>query len=257
MRSKRFTALSALAAVLIIGVVFISWVIVRAPSYGGKGGGPAPDPEPIIFAPPISYAHALRLLTDIGLQPSLECTPYAGHYTPGSTLQPQAVWQPVGQKETFSKKHQMWVSPTFSAPLDWRLRIAKIPGVQFGSASFLPCPHVIYGTPPPNVTMPLTSAQAGTYARITFTSSQTYDTALYTVSNVGLGLVNYCYELAEIAANSGTQPSWQFTGQEQQFTQTHTLVVEIETRVTSSLWKMQLYAQPGVLSVEVPYASRC
>jgi hypothetical protein len=262
--TRRLIAASILVVSLIISIaiVFGSWINNWSLLAGGKSGGPTGvinplGPELVIFASSISYNQALRLVTDMGLQPSLDCPPYAGHYTPGNQLQPQPIWQPVGQRETFSETHQIWVYPTFSAPLDWRLRLVKIPGVHFGTSHVLICLHVIYGTPPPGVIMPLSSAQAGIYVRIAFARSQTYDAALYTVSDLGLGLVNYCYEQAEVAAGRGPQPSWQFTGEEQQFAGTHTLIVETGTRVTSSLWQTQLRANPDVASIEVPYTTTC
>lgn len=154
--SKGRIAAGVITAVLLVGIVLGSWLIIRSASVGGKGAdaeGPPHGPEPVIFAPSISYNQALRLITDMGLQPSLDCPPSAGHYTPGSTLQPQPVWQPVGQRETFSQNHQLLVSPTFSAPLDWRLRLVKIPGVQFGASQVIICPRVIYGTPLPGVSV--------------------------------------------------------------------------------------------------------
>ena len=228
------TITGVIAALLLVCVVFSSWLIIRSSSIGGQSStiaGPPPSwPAPITFAPSVSYNQALRLVTDMGLQPSLECPPQAGHYTPGSTLQPQPVWQPVGQKETFLQNHQLQVYPTFSAPSDWRLRLAAIQGIHVGVSQGNICPHVIYGTPPPGTIMPLSSSQSGIYVRITFTNLQTYDAALYTVSNLGLGLANICYEQAEVAAGRGPEPSWQFTGEEQMFAKTHTLTVTTTAR---------------------------
>jgi len=118
-------------------------------------------------------------------------------------------------KETFPSDHQLQISPTFSAPLDWRLKLRATPGVLKIASQWRSCPHVISGTPPPRVILPLSSNQAGNYVRITFTPSQTYDAALYAVSDLGLGLANYCYEQAELAAGRGPTPPWQFTGEEQ------------------------------------------
>jgi hypothetical protein len=258
--TRRLAILGALAAVLLVSVVLGSWLITRPSLIGGKGGEPSGAITPsgadhITFAPSISYNQALRLITDLGLQPSLDCVP--GRPTPGTTEPPKPVWQPVGQKETFLSDHQLQIYPTFSAPLDWRLKLRTTPGVLKIASQWSYCPHVISGTPPPGVIMPLSSNQAGNYIRITFTTSQTYDAALYAVSDLGLGLANYCYEQAELVADRGPAPSWQLTGEEHQFAKTHVLIVKTRAALTSSLWQTQLRAQPGVISIATPYTPSC
>lgn len=258
---KRLALASVLAAVLLVSLVFGIGVSIQSSHLQRTpvrtGAIPYSGPTLIVFNASISYHQALRLISDVGLQPSSACFPSVGHYTPGSALQPQPVWQPVGQREIFVQTHQLWVQPTFSAPLDWRLRLEKITGVHFGTSRDLACPQVIYGTPPSGVIMPLNSAQAGSYVRVTFTKSQTYDTALYTVLNLGLGLANYCYEQAVLAAGRRPAPSWQFAGQEAMFARTHTLLVKTTALVTSSLWQSQLRTQPGVVSVQINYTAHC
>ncbi len=259
--SKRLALASVLAAVLLVSLVFGIGFSMQSSHFQGtsvrSGSIPFIGPTPLIFRASISYQQALRVISNLGLQPSLACFPSIGHYTPGSTLQLRSVWQPVGQRETFAQIHQLWVQPTFSAPLDWRLRLEKMTEVHFGTSRYLACPHVIYGTPPIGVIMPLYSAQAGSYARVTFTTSQHYDTALYTVLNLGLGLANYCYEQAALASGRGPAPSWQPAGQEEMFTQTHTLLVKTSTLVTSRLWQSQLRTQSGVVSIQINYTAHC
>lgn len=254
--TKRQVLLGIVAAILLVSFVLGSRLVTR-PSSGSSNivSAPFSGPTSVFFASSISYSHALRLITDMGLQPSLAC--YIGKFfTPGSNL-PQPVWQPVGQKETFSQTHQIFVSTTLSAPDDWRLRLAKIPGVHLGHPQHLMCSQVISGTPSPGISVPLTSSNSGAYVRVTFRSSQTYDSALYTVINLGLGLVNECYEKMLLTSSSGIEPPWQFTGQEQQFAKEHFLIVETEKRVTSGLWQTQLQLNPNIVSVKVPYNFAC
>lgn len=113
--------------------------------------------------------------------------------------------------------------------------------------------------PPPGIAIPLTSAQAGTYARITFAHPiDTYDAALYTVINTGLALADFCYEQGrDKYAKQHQEPTWHPMGQEKSFARTHSLVVTRTKRVTSSLWREQLLATPGVIAIASPYTTPC
>lgn len=255
--TRRQVLLGIVAAALLMGFVLGSRLIAR-PSPGSSNIMPASsfEPYPIVFAPSISYSRAIELITDMGLQPSLMPCAAGRNYTPGSGS-PQAVWQPVGQRGTFSQTRQIFVNATFSAPYDWRLQLTKIPGVRLGHYQPLICSRVIFGTPPPGTNIPLNPSEAGTYVRVTFSPSQAYDLALYTILNLGLGLVNICYEQSRLASDKGTEPQWRFVGQEHQFAQTHELLMETEESVTSSLWQTQLQSRPGVVSIDVPYKPMC
>lgn len=177
--------------------------------------------------------------------------------TPGTISVPQSQWQPVGQRDAFIHEHRLLVELA-SSPPDWFNRLKATPGVQ--NTGFLDpkdylCRTIIYGTPPPGVAVPLNATQAGTYARITFSSPlNTYDAALYTVSNLGLRLVDPCYEQALLHRG---KPLWHPMGQEQSFTSTPSLIVATSKEVTSSLWKEHLRALPGIVSIASPYTATC
>ncbi len=209
----------------------------------------------VTFAPSLSYEQALRLVTDLGLQPAMDCLIAGRLVTPESAL-PVPRWQPMGQRDTFMHEHRLLVDMA-SPPLDWLKRLQTTPGVQETRyAGDLVCLAVIYGTPPPGVAVPLNAAQAGTYARVTFTHPlDNYDAALYVVSNVGLRLVDPCYEQALLQRQE--TPPWHPMGQEHTFATTHALVVATSKRVTSSLWQEQLRAFPGVVTIESPFSVKC
>ena len=210
-------------------------------------------PFAVAFAPSVSYEQALRLITDLGLQPSLDCVISGSMLTPGQEASPQPRWQPMGQRDTFLQEHQLRFISTLSSPADWSKRLTAISGVvKVSSPGVIYCPEVVYGTPPSGVAVPLNASQAGTYARITFAHPvDTYDTALYMVSNLGLQLADYCYEQAT------SKPPWHAVGQEQTFTTTHALTVETSKRITSSLWQDQLHTLPGVVTIESPFTMKC
>src|SRR5258706_11958867 len=138
------------------------------------------------------------------------------------------------------------------------MRLKATPGVS--KTGFLDpkegvCRAVVYGTLPPGVAVPLTSAQAGTYTRITFTHPiDKYDAALYAISNVGLQLVDPCYEQAWLHEK---RPTWHPMGQEHMFATAHTLILATSTLVTSSLRQNQLHTLAGVGSIETPYTVKC
>jgi hypothetical protein len=251
-------ALVGIAAAVLVASVFLVPFFAHAPARSPSGGSVVPFmfPSPVTFAPSISYEQALRIITDLGLQPALECG--LSRLTPGAG-QPHPQWQPMGQRAAFLSNHRLFVTSTYSAPNDWRLRLAATPGVQVGASQGSICSAVVYGTPPPGIAIPLTAAQAGTYVRVTFAQPiNTYDAAIYTVINTGLALADYCYEQGlDKYAKQHQEPVWHPMGQEASFARTHTLIVTTTKRVTSSLWLEQLRATPGVTAIASPYTTPC
>lgn len=246
-------ALAGIAAAILIVSIFLGSFFVHAPSPKGGSSVPFMYPSPVTFAPSISYEQALRIVTDLGLQPALDCG--LARLTPGAEqVYPQ--WQPMGQKVTFLSDHRLFVTSTYSAPSDWRLRLRATPGVQIGVSQGSICQSVVYGTPPPGIAIPLTSAQAGTYVRVTFAHPiDTYDAALYTVVNTGLALADFCYEQDTLFKHQ--ELVWHPVGQGISFARTHTLIVTTTKRVTSSLWLEQLRATPGVVAIASPFTTSC
>ncbi len=245
------------------GAILLCCVVITFSSCGNVATTTTQSPAPwpgslaVTFTLPTSYERALRLITDLGLQPAMDCRIGSEMLTPGSTSTPWPRWQPVGQRETFLHEHRLLVDLA-SPPSDWFMRLKATPGVS--KTGFLDpkegvCRAVVYGTPPPGITVPLNAAQAGTYTRITFTHPiDNYDAALYATSNVGLRLVDPCYEQALLYEKRAT---WHPMGQEHMFATAHTLILATSKLVTSSLWQNQLHTLAGVSSIETPYTVKC
>jgi len=245
------------------GAILLCCVVIAFSSCGNVTTTPTQSPAPwpsslaVTFTLPISYERALRLITDLGLQPAMDCGIGSEMLTPGSTSTPWPRWQPVGQRETFLHEHRLLVDLA-SPPSDWFMRLKATPGVS--KTGFLDprdsvCRAVVYGTPPPGVAVPLNAVQAGSYTRITFTHPiDNYDAALYDISNVGLRLVDPCYEQAMLHHKRAT---WHPMGQEHTFAIAHTLILATSKLVTSSLWQNQLHTLAGVSSIETPYTVKC
>jgi hypothetical protein len=250
------------------GMLFLCCMLIAFSSCENTAGTsktgtslPYTGPFSVTFAPSIAYKDALRLITDLGLQPSLECVINVTMLTqgPGPGSDPQSQWQPMGQRDSFIHTHLLRVITTLSSPLDWSKRLETNPGVvKVDYPGVIYCPAVVYGTPSPEVAVPLNAGQSGDFARITFTRSMNdYDTALYAVSNLGLQLADPCYEHAKSQGTETLTPSWHPMGQEHTFLTTHSLIVETTKAVTSSLWQTQLRTFPGVVSIETPYTVKC
>jgi len=200
-----------------------------------------PDSSSLVvsFTSATSYAQALRLITDVGLQPGINCGSFQGG-------QRRVGWQPMGQREAFAQTHQMivWLA---GAPVDWGERLEASPDVlmvQAGSpeyptsgarpsppAGLVPysCPPSIDSlTPSPGTPVALGVSEIGLnpYIHVTFASPlATYDAALYVVSDLGLRLADPCFEAAYIRADSAHKPPWRPRGQENAFAATQQLML--------------------------------
>ncbi|HEY7348204.1 MAG TPA: hypothetical protein VH599_07760 [Ktedonobacterales bacterium] len=194
------------------------------------------------FTPSVTYEQALRLVTDLGLQPAFDC----------------AIWQPMGQQDAFAKEHRLLIAPAYlMAPDDWFVRLQQTAGVETVVEGF---PTIAGYTPPTSVpadavytcpsqgTAPLNSGEAGTFAQISFASPQTtYDQALFDVSDIGPQLADPCYEQSQLQRFS---LPWHPMGQADRFAQSSTLIVQTNKQVTSAQWRYQLRALPNVIAVE-------
>ena len=187
------------------------------------------------FDSSVPYEHALRSLTDLGLQLSVLC--------------PNG-WRPVGGEDSYPS---LWVEPTPLAPPGWLNRLKAIPGVQSvqEGSDVVNCPGQPF-PPPPGTTAFLPRGQVGTYMRVTFGSPvKSYEKALAEVSNLGFRLGNPCYEQAK-----GARSAWSPMGQEEMFTHTHTLILAT-TSMNSTHWNDQLRAVADVTRVETTFDVTC
>lgn len=202
------------------------------------------------FGSAIPYEKALRLITDLGLQPALTCG-LGSSSIAGKSHYPQRKWEPVGQRESYKQNHQLLIL-TGTPLANWWAQLNAAPEVS--KVGFLEppaylCPDTVLldGTPPANTPLPLSSREPLQYARITFHHEVSYDTALYLISNEGLYLAQPC-------ANQdaqGKQEDGDSRGQEKDFNATSTLTIATHQGITSSLWQQQLRNMPEISSMTV------
>ncbi len=112
--------------------------------------GSWPGSLAVTFAPSVSYEKALRFITEIGLQPALDCGIDVRMVTPalGKGIVPQQLWEPVGQRESYLSQHQLLID-TATPPTDWSNRLNTSPEVHsvgFLEPSNYTCKSVTYGT---------------------------------------------------------------------------------------------------------------
>jgi hypothetical protein len=255
----------ALLAILAFSITFALLVL-------GKEHPPATGPEfdnliSMTFTPSTSYSQALDAVTNLGFQPGLLCSMNVRLTSEQTNVR---LWQPMGQQDTFLHDHHLSIIQSSYTPPDWLHRLQTIPGVLAVKPirfPFPPCsPSLIAsGIPAPGVAIPLSGAEPIEYARITFTSPlNTYNTALYMVSNLGLLLSDPCYKEAVVQTENRTiqypwdsQPSWHPMRQESKFKTSHTLLLETVPLITSSLWQSQLRALSGIENLTTISTTSC
>jgi len=237
---------------------------------------PPPSSFPLYFDSSVSYDDALRAVTDLGLQPSLECG-YEDDVKAGRVIT-NMQWQPAGQRAVFMQEHRLFVALTPLAPPDWTTRIKLVPGLlpyrQEDASQPHYCPNGSAGwgaTPvdsggasptsldtsgPPPTVLDYAQAASSPITRVVFAPLTTYDEALYAISNLGLRLADPCYERAQ-AANYPTPTPWPGAGQEQRFAATHDLIVAAAPLVTPVDWDQKVKSLTGVTNVTIPYMASC
>lgn len=216
---------------------------------------------PVLFDGSISYADALRGMTDLGVQPAVFCG-YSSDVAAGKVI--ESKWLPAGQWDQFQQEHRMWVVRTITGQ-EW-LKIYKLPGFHPDSSSqSFGCSdgHSNAGPPPPQGApdvLTLNPAdnqvlkQLGIYAYVTFAAGVDYDTALYDVSNLGLRLADPCYEQSLLPKHQPEQ--WHPMGQEFTFSYSHALVVAPVPLISATIWRNQLRKLPDVAEV-ISYHTVC
>src|SRR5258707_4979441 len=100
---------------------------------------PAPVRVYLAFGASVPFSHALRLITDLGIQPAAPCN--SAHYIPGSNWRE---WVPVLLPDFYAQSHQLWAELTPLAPPDWRARLHAPPE----NAHITPDPQNFCRSPP-------------------------------------------------------------------------------------------------------------
>ncbi len=237
----------------------------------------------VTFAPTVSYSQALRTMTDLGLQPILICSSRVGIPLNGQQADAAVRWQPVGQAAIYQQYHSLIVYPSgpeaTANPQYWLTqtqRLSMITALHDAWAknevssegdAVSPTPriflnhdpsgieYVTYTCPPPillsavtpTTAVLLTSGEAVSYARIAFSRAVSYDSAVATVTNLGLELDDPCARTVTPNPSATTIPA-EYQGQEANFARTHTLVI-LTSLAASTLWRQQTLASTGVESV--------
>ncbi len=217
---------------------------------------------PVLFDASVSYADALRGMTDLGVQPAVFCG-YPSDVAAGKVI--ESKWLPAGQRDRFQQEHRMWVVQTITGQ-EW-LKIYKLSGFHTDSSSQnYGCSdgHANAGPPPPKVAPDVLTLNPadnqvleplGIYAYVTFAAGVDYDTALYDVSNLGLRLADPCYEQSLLPHQHPQQ--WHPMGQEITFSYSHALVVAPVPLVSAVTWRDQLHKLPDVASSDTSYHAVC
>ncbi len=248
---------------LISGVLVFFLFFVNHPP---RTSGPQSNSYSLTFLSSISYIQALDIVTNLGLQPGILCSTNSRLSTRHQQEQ-TLLWQPMGQRETFSDTHRLVVVLSEYTPSDLLQRLhlsGKVLNIeQIGSVS-PPCPSSRVGIGPytPNTLTPLQGDQGTISTRITFNTSVTYSIALYQVSDLGFLLADPCYK-KEMNAQTrihfpwNSEPSWHPMSQKSLFNKTHTLLVETIPLLTPSHWQSQLETTNDVTSSKIQSDPSC
>jgi hypothetical protein len=200
--------------------------------------------EPVLsavvsFASGVSYAQALRVLGDLGLQPIQPC------------INRDAPWQPLDLKTQL--QYGWLVASTPASAPGWLARLQHTPGVQrIQTNPIYHCPLMQAAAPGSGQFPYLSEHQAGTTARITFSAQTSYDQALDLVYTLGFRLADPCYERLP----QGAPVPWTSIGQENVFNGTHALLLAT-TALNSSGWQQQARTSAGVVGIEVNPSVTC
>jgi hypothetical protein len=215
-------------------------------------GQESQPPALVTFHPDISFATALRTITDLGLQPS--GLPCPSSVMPDGTAWTR--WTPLLDATQFAEQPVLTVQPTPLTPGNWLRRLQAAPQVLTVRTNLIVnCGPIIAGsdTPPLGTLVTLGLDVPVHYMLLTFAPGVGYDAALQAISDLGLRLAN---PAAECAVAAGTPSPWQPVGQEASFAGAHTLLVA-PGPAASTLWPAQAAAATGVDAAGVSYVAAC
>src|SRR5260221_14806 len=132
----------------------------------------------------MSYAEALRAVTDLGLQPSAAvCSSGFNSYVNGTQVVRGPWWQPMGVEDSFDQGGSFIVRSTPAAASNWLDRLQGISGARVDTVytNYTPvnCPErTVEGTPPADAVRYVPREQVGTTLRVVFAQpSVSYDAA--------------------------------------------------------------------------------
>lgn len=213
------------------------------------------------FVDTVRYSQAVATLANLGLFPYHSCggwlssasgvpwsSPSVGALgNHDSLLNSLYVYAPVVNSYAPSPAG---IGP--AAPTDWVSRLAASPQVDYVENGLVfNCPLIPLEKPVAGRSYFLASAGTQpnpTYLQVTFTSSATYQDAVTAAMSQGMRLARPCAEAAH--------DPWQPLSQESAYASGHTLTLAL-TIASSTLWRQQLRALPGVVSFQEPYEPSC
>lgn len=232
--------------------------------YRGDGPGSWYPYAQVTFTRSTSYATALRIVTDLGLQPASPCS--------GTDGGPNTRWQAngLGQSDIYAEDIREGLAPIlwvfvasrsvydydvtlyYAAPSDWPVRLSQQNAVTLVDDRTKGCTAGPSGdlTPIPGQVYFLDPAQPPMYIRVSFAAGTSYDQAMAAVSALGFRLADPCYEQAQ------PRPTWHPMGQETAFAASSGLTVAT-TGANAITWKQQLASTNGVTGLIVPYQPTC
>ncbi len=199
------------------------------------------------FRPAIDYLTALRLVTNLGLQPLSSCLGADSSTTP---------WKSADQSAAFTDTNapgSLQVMATPLAPGDWVSRLTATTGVVSVYDGPMYCPMIpVDLTPVPGRLYFLGRDAPTRYVRVGFATASVsgYARALKAVSDLGFRLADPCFE------QSSPAPAWRPMSQQADFASSGALVVAT-TAANSPQWPAQLKDTPGVIAITAPYAPSC
>lgn len=199
------------------------------------------------FRPAVDYLTALRLVTNLGLQPLSSCLGAGGSTTP---------WRSADQSAAFADTNtpgSLQVMTTPLTPADWVSRLSATTGVVSVYDGPIYCPMIPVDLVPVSGRLYFLGRDAPTvYVRVGFATASVsgYAHALDAVSDLGFRLADPCFE------RSSPAPAWRPMSQQADFASSGVLVVAT-TAANSLQWSAQLKHTPGVIAISAPYAPSC
>lgn len=231
---------------------------------------PSPTAQPasrsafVTFAAGIAYPSAMRIVTDLGLQPHTFCGEGVSYAPPGATEASVNWWAPEALPKAFIEtqgpdigRGRLYVLRTPLAPPDWATQLAEESSVvkvqDYTVDPSFPAPPTVNTAPPADAVQFVGEDQVDALAQVRFANPVSYEDAVVLTSQLGFRLSDPCYERA---VTNGSKPTWQPMGQEANFATSHTLVVRV-TYFNATSWRQQLTGSVGVQSIEAPATFTC